>query len=126
MDELLGRKTPHSAPAEQAAIGSMLIDARCIPEVLEKLKPDEFYIQLNRDIYETIYAMFSYSISVDFLLHELTVCIEKPLWAAQRLFVVFKVQIINHEIIIKKPVRMVVRVADGIHVTISSLACIVL
>ena len=65
MDELLGRKTPHSAPAEQAVIGSMLIDARCIPEVLEKLKPDEFYIQVNRDIYETIYTMFSYSMVID-------------------------------------------------------------
>ena len=65
MDELLGRRMPHSAPAEQAVIGSMLIDARCIPEVLEKLKPDEFYIQLNRDIYETIYAMFSYSMVID-------------------------------------------------------------
>ena len=65
MDELLGRKTPHSAPAEQAVIGSMLIDSACIPEVLEKLKPDEFYIQLNRDIYETIYAMFSYSMVID-------------------------------------------------------------
>ena len=65
MDELLGRKTPHSAPAEQAVIGSMLIDSRCIPEVLERLKPDEFYIQLNRDIYETIYSMFSYSMVID-------------------------------------------------------------
>ena len=65
MDELLGKKTPHSAPAEQAVIGSMLIDSRCIPEVLEKLKPDEFYIQLNRDIYETIYTMFSYSMVID-------------------------------------------------------------
>ena len=65
MDELLGRKTPHSAPAEQAVLGSMLIDSRCIPDVLEKLKPDEFYIQLNRDIYETIYAMFSYSMAID-------------------------------------------------------------
>ena len=65
MDELLGRKTPHSAPAEQAVIGSMLIDSRCIPEVLEKLKPDEFYIQLNRDIYETIYSMFSFSMAID-------------------------------------------------------------
>ena len=65
MDELLGRKVPHSAPAEQAVLGSMLIDSRCIPEVLEKLKPDEFYIQLNRDIYETIYAMFSYSMAID-------------------------------------------------------------
>ena len=65
MDELLGRKTPHSAPAEQAVIGSMLIDSKCIPEVLEKLKPDEFYIQVNRDIYETIYTMFSYSMVID-------------------------------------------------------------
>ena len=65
MDELLGRKTPHSAPAEQAVIGSMLIDSRCIPEVLERLKPDEFYIKLNRDIYETIYSMFSYSMVID-------------------------------------------------------------
>ena len=65
MDELLGRKVPHSAPAEQAVIGSMLIDSKCIPEVLEKLKPDEFYIQLNRDIYETIYHMFSYSMVID-------------------------------------------------------------
>ena len=65
MDELLGRKIPYSAPAEQAVIGSMLIDPRCVPEVLEKLKPDEFYLQLNRDIYETIYAMFSYSQAID-------------------------------------------------------------
>ena len=65
MDELLGRKIPYSAPAEQSVIGSMLIDPRCVPEVLEKLKPDEFYLQLNRDIYETIYAMFSYSQAID-------------------------------------------------------------
>ena len=65
MDELLGRKVPYSAPAEQAVIGSMLIDPRCVPEVLEKLKADEFYLPLNRSIYETIYAMFSYSQAVD-------------------------------------------------------------
>lgn len=65
MDELLGRKTPHSAAAEQAVVGSMLIDTRCIPEVLEKLKPDDFYIKLNRDIFETMLAMFSYGQTVD-------------------------------------------------------------
>ena len=92
MEELLGRKTPHSAPAEQAVIGSMLICEmaayyrsigssikqrleeiyaqygrylRCVPEVLEKLKADEFYIKLNRDIYETMYAMFSYGQTID-------------------------------------------------------------
>ena len=65
MDEILGRKTPHSAPAEQAVVGSMLIDPRCVPAVLEKLRADEFYIELNRDIYETMYAMFSYGQTID-------------------------------------------------------------
>ena len=65
MDELLGRRVPHSAPAEQAVLGSMLIDPRCIPGVLEKLKAEEFYIKLNRDIFETMFAMFSYGMTVD-------------------------------------------------------------
>ena len=65
MDELLGRKTPHSAAAEQAVIGSMLIDPRCIPDVLEKLRADEFYIQLNRNIFDTMAAMFSYGQTID-------------------------------------------------------------
>ena len=65
MEELLGKKTPHSAPAEQAVIGSMLIDPRCVPEVLEKLKSDEFYVKLNRDIFETMYTMFAYGQTID-------------------------------------------------------------
>ena len=65
MDELLGRKIPRSEPAEQAVIGSMLIDPSCVPEVLERLKADEFYTKLNRDIYETMYTMFSYGQTID-------------------------------------------------------------
>lgn len=65
MDELLGRKTPHSASAEQAVIGSMLIDTRCIPDVIEKLKADDFYIKQNKDIFETLYSMFAYAETID-------------------------------------------------------------
>lgn len=43
----------------------MLIDPSCIPDVIEKVKSDEFYIQVNRDIFDTIFAMFSYGQSVD-------------------------------------------------------------
>ena len=44
MEELLGRQPPHSAQAEQAIIGSMLIDPRCIPDVMEKVsgEPEHF------------------------------------------------------------------------------------
>ena len=65
MDELLGKRTPYSAQAEQAVIGSLLIDPRCVPEVLDKLKADEFYLKRNRDIYETVYAMFAYGQTID-------------------------------------------------------------
>ncbi len=65
MDELLIRQMPHSVEAEQAVLGSILIDARCVPEVIEALRPDDFYVRQNREIYETVYMMFSYSATID-------------------------------------------------------------
>lgn len=65
MDELLGKRVPFSAQAEQAVIGSVLIDPDCVPAVLEKLRADEFYGKLNRDIFETVYTMFAYGITID-------------------------------------------------------------
>ena len=65
MDELLLKQMPHSTEAEQSTLGAMLIDARCIPQVVEALKPDDFYLRQNREIFETIYAMFSLSQPVD-------------------------------------------------------------
>ena len=64
-DEILSRQMPHSLEAEQSALGSMLIDADCIKDVMDKLQPDDFYIKQNRDIFETIYTMFSYSKPID-------------------------------------------------------------
>ena len=65
MDELLGRSVPRSDRAEQAVIGSMLIDPECIPDVIDVLKVDEFYSQINKDIFETLYSMFTYGLTVD-------------------------------------------------------------
>ncbi len=56
---------PHSAEAEQSVIGAMLIDARCVSEVMTLLKPSDFYLTANRDIYETICSMFNYSQPID-------------------------------------------------------------
>ena len=65
MDELLGRKVPYSAVAEQAVIGSMLIDPRCVPDVIEKVSAEDFYLKQNKDVFETIYQMFAYSRTID-------------------------------------------------------------
>ena len=65
MNELDNLALPHSVEAEQAVLGSMLIDARCVPEVIDQLRPDDFYVKQNREIYETIYSMFNYSLTID-------------------------------------------------------------
>ena len=59
------RQIPHSVEAEQSVLGAMLIDARCIPDVIEALHPEDFYLKTNREIYETIYAMFNFSATID-------------------------------------------------------------
>ena len=65
MDELLGNRVPQSLQAEQAVIGSMLIEPDCIPEVLKDAKAEHFYNRINRDIYETVVAMFNYGLTID-------------------------------------------------------------
>ena len=65
MDDLLQRQIPHSTEAEQAVLGSMLIDARCISDVIGLLRASDFYSVSNRDIFETVYSMFNYSMAID-------------------------------------------------------------
>ena len=68
-EELLLKQLPHSVEAEQAVLGSMLIDPRCVPDVIEQLRPEDFYIRQNREIYETIYSMFNFSLTIDPVTH---------------------------------------------------------
>ena len=65
MDELISRQMPHSVEAEQAVLGSILIDERCIPQVVEHLRPADFYLRQNREIFETVCSMFNYSETID-------------------------------------------------------------
>lgn len=64
-EELLSRQLPHSLEAEQSVIGAMLIDSRCVAEVIGILRPDDFFLQQNKDIYESIYTMFNFSETID-------------------------------------------------------------
>lgn len=64
-DELLARQLPQSLEAEQAVIGSMLIDPACIAEVIELLRPEDFYAEEHQRIFETIYSMFNTALKID-------------------------------------------------------------
>ncbi len=64
-DILTPRQLPNNLEAEQAVLGAMLIDSRCVADVLGVLKSDDFYMDVNRNIFETIYSMFSFSMTID-------------------------------------------------------------
>ena len=64
-EELISRQPPQSLEAEQAVLGSILIDSRCIAEIIGIVRPEDFFLQQNREIFETIYTMFNFSQTID-------------------------------------------------------------
>ena len=66
-DELLGRIPPNDPEAEQAVLGSMLVDKDAVLTVLEILKPDDFYRNEHAEIYGAILDLYEASKPVDLL-----------------------------------------------------------
>ena len=64
-EELLAKQMPQSLEAEQSVLGSILIDSRCVTDVIGLVTPDDFYLRQNREIYEAIYTMFNFSQTID-------------------------------------------------------------
>ncbi len=64
-EELNELQMPHSVMAEQAVLGSMLIDERCVPSVMERLLPDDFYMRQNRDLFQVLFTMFNRFDTID-------------------------------------------------------------
>ena len=64
-EELMAKQPPQSLEAEQAVLGSILIDSRCITEVVGVVNPEDFFLKQNREIFETIYTMFNFSQTID-------------------------------------------------------------
>ncbi len=63
--DLTDRKMPQSLEAEQSVLGSILIDSSCVGDVVGLLRPEDFSLRQNQEIYETVYRMFSYSQPID-------------------------------------------------------------
>ena len=53
-EELRSRQAPHSVEAEQSVLGSILLDSRCLTDVIGIVRPEDFYVKQNREIYEAI------------------------------------------------------------------------
>jgi replicative DNA helicase len=61
----LGRLPPYNLEAEQAVLGSMLIDRDAIARALEILGPSDFYREPHAIIFATIAELFEKSLPVD-------------------------------------------------------------
>lgn len=62
-----GKGLPFSNEAEQSVLGSILIDPSSVNLVLDRLKPEHFYIPQNRRIFEIIIMMNSNGKPIDFI-----------------------------------------------------------
>ncbi len=68
VETLLGNRIPpHSAEAEMAILGSMLLDNSTIPRALELVSKETFFLERNKLIFSAIVDMFQKSMQVDLI-----------------------------------------------------------
>ena len=63
----LGKVPPHDIEAEQAVIGSMLTDKDSVISALEVLKPEDFYREDNKVIFEAILNLYNRADPIDII-----------------------------------------------------------
>ena len=58
---------PHSKEAEQSVLGSILIDKDAIVSIVDLIKPEDFYYDIHKIIYETIVDLYNRHDPIDLL-----------------------------------------------------------
>jgi len=56
--ELRDKVPPHNSEAEQAALGAVLLDPEAVPMVLKYLRPDDFYVNANKEVFAGIVSLY--------------------------------------------------------------------
>ncbi|MBQ8640588.1 MAG: replicative DNA helicase [Clostridia bacterium] len=65
MNDDLGRKMPFSLEAEQAVLGSILIDPACMDRLAGIISRDDFYMTEHAEIYAAMQSMYMTSKNID-------------------------------------------------------------
>ena len=63
----IGKIPPHDTEAEQAVLGSMLTDQDAVIDAIEVLKPEDFYRDDNKYIYEAIINLYNKAEPIDII-----------------------------------------------------------
>jgi replicative DNA helicase len=56
--QLKDKVPPHNAEAEQASLGALLLDPDAVPHILRYLRPDDFYVNANKNVFAAIISLF--------------------------------------------------------------------
>jgi replicative DNA helicase len=56
-DQLLERPLPHSADAERAILGAIILDNNLVNQAIELLRPDDFYVRSNQFIFQAMITL---------------------------------------------------------------------
>ncbi len=60
-------RQPYSVEAEQAVLGSILVEPKTFTEVINEIKADYFYIPQHREIFTVLSSMYELNQSIDFV-----------------------------------------------------------
>ena len=58
---------PHSIEAEQSLLSCLLIDNNVVSSITEKIKPQDFYSEAHKKIYEIMYSLYETNQPIDFV-----------------------------------------------------------
>src|SRR5919112_5176722 len=56
-DQMLERPLPHSADAERAILGAIILDNGLVNQAIELLKPDDFYVRAHYHVFRAMISM---------------------------------------------------------------------
>lgn len=73
LSESLGKLPPQARDLEEAVLGALMLEKNAINEVIEVLKPDDFYLQQHEEVYAAIVSLYTNSKPIDLrtVAHEL-------------------------------------------------------
>src|SRR5688572_4562242 len=65
ISESLGKLPPQALDLEEAVLGALMLEKNALNAVVEFLKPEHFYVESHKIIYEAIVELFKASEPVD-------------------------------------------------------------
>ena len=63
--DIYSQALPYSLEAEQSVLGAMLLDAACVPQVMELVRPEYFYRRQHQDLFAAMIRMFTMGENID-------------------------------------------------------------